>query len=431
MLPIEGVEIQQIEGNFSIKTDSEGLAILSDSDLEIPPISAISDSTAYAFSFVHEDYRPRELNAGKGELIVYLTSDSSRNYTYSTPVQLDDGFTTGNLSDAGFDTSRTNRLLSRTLTNGYRELHSLLIYKDDKLVLEEYYFGNNDTIQFENNIYRDRTPAPIQWTRKQEHYVASVNKALTSKVTGIALDAHGVSSSATIKEYLPEYSSYFENNSNKAALTFNHALNMRLGFQWNEWGGSDLSLMWKSDDFADYLLSKNNNGPGSSWVYNSAAPNVILKALENMVNEPIRDWAATNFYERLGITDYEWQSQPDGYPEGAARMYMRPRDLLKIGVLYLNNGRWNGDQVVQPAWVDKVFEEGINTSSGIYSHGFWLRELKGNAYLSGDGDGGNFINIFPEQNMVIVITQDNYLEWPLYVNQAEDMMGNYILPALE
>ena len=58
-------------------------------------------------------------------------------------------------------------------------------------------------------------------------------------------------------------------------------------------------------------------------------------------------------------------------------------------------------------------------------------ELNGVNYLSADGDGGQYINIFPEQNMVIVMTQGNYSEWPLYVNQANDMMGNFILPAVK
>jgi CubicO group peptidase (beta-lactamase class C family) len=157
----------------------------------------------------------------------------------------------------------------------------------------------------------------------------------------------------------------------------------------------------------------------------------VLKALENIVDEPIRGWAHTNFYARLGITDYEWQRQPDGYPEGAARMFIRPRDMLKVGVTYLNNGKWNGEQVIPESWVQKCMEVQEVTASGKYSHYFWIRELKGLTYLSADGDGGNFINIFPEENMVIVFTQGNYLQWPLYVNQANDIMGNYIIPAIQ
>jgi CubicO group peptidase (beta-lactamase class C family) len=314
---------------------------------------------------------------------------------------------------------------------GYRDVHSVLIYKDGYLILEEYFFGNNDTINFEGGVLRDKRPAPIWWSRKEKHYVASVNKALTSTLTGIALESKGLTTDALLKDYLPEYASYFENDPKKSAVKFHHALNMTLGFEWDEWTDDDLALLWKSDDFAEFLLSRPNNGPDTEWYYNSASPNVILKALENMVDEPIRSWAHTNFYARLGITDYKWQSQPDGYPEGAARMYLRPRDMLKIGVTYLNNGQWNGEQVIPQSWVEKCLHVEEFPAAGMYSHFFWTRVLNNITYLSADGDGGNYINIFPEQNMVIVITQGNYLQHQLYVDQSNNLMGSFILHAIK
>ena len=205
---------------------------------------------------------------------------------------------------------------------------------------------------------------------------------------------------------------------------------MQLGFVWDEWGSNDLALLWQSTDFTDFVLSRNNNGPQSAWVYNSASPNMLLRGLDNMVPGSIRDWAHTNFYSKLGITDYDWQSQPDGLPEGAARMHMRPRDMLKVGITYLDNGVWDGMQIIPTNWVNEVSTVQVNGFAGDYSYFFWMRQLNGVDYISADGDGGQYINIFPDQNMVIVMTQGNYLGWPLYVNQADDMMGNYILPAV-
>ena len=120
-------------------------------------------------------------------------SDGNR---YQVPVQLDDGINTGPLTAAGFNLQPIKALLYKARMNecrqdaaqgnnrGYQELHSLLVYKDGLLVLEEYFFGNNDNIQCENNITRDRTPPPVQWNRDKKHYIASVNKALTATVTG-------------------------------------------------------------------------------------------------------------------------------------------------------------------------------------------------------------------------------------------------------
>lgn len=429
--PVSGAEIELLDYGTYVSTTKNGAGIFKGSSLADAAIQSITDSVSFAFAVKHPGFQTRELNASYGDVTVSLMPDSSGMYTYHIPVQLDDGLSSGTLKEAGFDTAKMQDLMVRIAQPVYRELHSILIYKDDRLVLEEYYFGNNDTINFEGGITRDRSPEPIWWSRKEEHYIASVNKALTSTITGIALEANGLETDALLKDYLPEYASYFENDANKSSVTFHHALNMTLGFQWDEWSSNDLALLWKSDDFVEFLLSRPNKGAGTEWYYNSASPNLILKALQNMVGEPVRDWAHTNFYGKLGITDYRWQSQPDGYPEGAARMYLRPRDMLKIGVTYLNDGKWNGEQVIPASWVELCKQTQEQTSSGNYSHFFWIRQLKGVTYLSADGDGGNFINIFPDQNMVIVITQGNYLQWPLYVTQANDMMGNYILPALE
>jgi len=354
-------------------------------------------------------------------------------YHYSPPAQLDDGITTANLNNASIDTQPIFSLMNKALAvnnkTPYQELHSLLIYKDGALVLEEYFSGNNDFIDFEHDITRIASPTSIPWQRHKKHYVASVNKALTATLAGIALNQFKLSVDEKISLLLPHQQLLFADK-NKSALTFRHLLTMQLGFTWDEWTDKDLALLWQSSDFTHFLLSRHNDGPGLNWVYNSAGPNLLLTALDNLMEEPIREWADKQFYEKLGITDYLWESQPTGIPEGSARMYLRPRDMLKIGMTYLQKGQWQGEQVIPQQWVKDIFTRQSGSDAGNYSYYFWLRELNGVRYISADGDGGQYINIFPDQDMVIVMTQGNYLEWPLYKNQADDIMGNYIFPAL-
>jgi CubicO group peptidase (beta-lactamase class C family) len=352
---------------------------------------------------------------------------------YSAPPQFNDGIKGGNLAVASLDAAPIQSLLKRSRKpeneGGFRELHSLLVYKDGFLVLEEYFAGNNDFIHFENGVLRDSGRERVQWSRDDKHYVASVNKSLTATVAGIALDRFQVLLNQPIASLLPVKSELF-NTEKKASVTLQHVLTMQLGFEWNEWESKDLALMWKSGDFTGFLLSRDNDGPGFTWRYNSAAPNMLLRALENLVHEPIRIWADREFYARLGITDYRWESQPDGYPEGSARMYLRPRDMLKIGICYLDGGVWNGKQIIPGQWVDAVSRVQARSDAGDYSYYFWLRNLKGFHYISAEGDGGQYINIFPDQDMVIVMTQGNYLEWPFYADQADDIMANYIFSAM-
>jgi CubicO group peptidase (beta-lactamase class C family) len=385
-----------------------------------------------AVSVSADSFRPREINVlASATNSIRLSLENT--IQYYEPVQLDDGIQTGSLADSNLDTNLINQLLVKTVqpgSGGYTELHSLLIYKDGHLVVEEYYHGNNDYIDFEGGILRkEGDPSQIQWGRTNRHYLASVNKSLTATVAGIAFDQFGYSPTNFIAPLLPDHAAYFT-NANKAAVTLHDMLTMQLGFVWDEWGDNDLELLWQSTNFTDFVLSRNNNGPQFEWRYNSASPNMLLRGLETMVPGTIRDWAHTNFYSKLGITDYDWQSQPDGLPEGAARMHMRSRDMLKVGITYLDNGVWDGTQVIPTNWVDEVSTVQAIGIGGNYSYFFWVRQLNGVTYISADGDGGQYINIFPDQNMVVVMTQGNYLGWPLYVNQANDMMGTYILPAV-
>lgn len=353
-------------------------------------------------------------------------------YQYIPPLSLDDGINTAALSQTELGFSYINQLMTKAVTpgpKGYQELHSLLIYKDDALVLEEYFSGNNDAINFSDNIKRDSSPAPVKWHRDRKHYVASVNKALTASLAGIALEQLGLSVNQPIAELLPQYQHYFSNTKIKQ-LTLHHVLSMQLGFEWDEWNKNDLALMWQADDFVDFLLARPNQGPGKQWQYNSAAPNLLLTLLQQQLKQPIQAWADRVFYQKLGITDYVWHKQANGIGEGSARMHMRPRDMLKVGITYLNQGKWQDEQVIPKSWVKQATRLQARSDAGDYGYYFWLRRLAGIDYISADGDGGQYINIFPEQNMVIVMTQGNYLNWPLYNQQAQDIMANYIFPAL-
>jgi antitoxin component YwqK of YwqJK toxin-antitoxin module len=423
--PISEVEVQILENGLETKTDASGNFHLELGNMNLDNIVKIP------LSFVHENYKPLEVNACFDSKKQYkMVPDTGKLYIYNQPVQLSDGILTGTM-DGELDDHFIQDLMNDIYSNVYSEIHSILVYKNNKLVLEEYFYGNNDTIQFENGVKVDKTSEHIQWSRKKKHYIASVNKALTSTLIGIALDLSGVSIKDKISPYLPHYSSHFIDKK-KVLIDFEDCLNMTAGFEWDEWEGNDLQLLWKSDDFTDFVLSKPNMGTDVEWRYNSALPNLLLKALEELTgSSSVRSWAYDNLYQKLGISDYKWQSQPDGFPEGAARMYMRPRDMLKIGATYLNGGVWNKKQVIPKSWVDDCFTVNEKTSSGNYSNYFWHRELGGVKYLSADGDGGNYINIFPEQNMVIVITQGNYLQWPFYMNQANSIMENYIIPAVK
>ena len=212
--PISDVTITILDNGPSTITNMNGTFNFTESDLvDIEEID-IFGLKEIAVSIIHPDYHPKETNLalnGQSASTIKISSIGASVYSYNRPVQVNDGLTVGTLEEANLDPQFIQDLMDRLYGNSYKEVHSVLIYKNGMLVVEEYYFGNNDTIQFENGIKVDNRPAAIQWSRKEKHYVASVNKAFTSSVIGIALDQHNVAITDKISTYLPQYSAYFTN----------------------------------------------------------------------------------------------------------------------------------------------------------------------------------------------------------------------------
>jgi CubicO group peptidase (beta-lactamase class C family) len=318
-------------------------------------------------------------------------------------------------------------------TVGCHEIHSILVCKNNALVFEEYFYGNNDTINFENNVARVPN-GHIQWSRNLKHYIASATKAITSTIVGIALDQKGLTPDVKISAYLPTYASMFTGQ--KANLTLKHCLNMESGFDWNEWGGPDLNNMWNvaDTDFTFFVLNHNiRSTPGTEWVYCSGLPNVEHHVIQNMVQDSEARFIRLNLLAPLGITDIKWETQ-HGHsmlPEGAAKLFIRPRDMLKWGITCINNGQWQGKQVIPAAWIAACKQVQYN---GNYSNHFWITNYtyggKTVTAFSAEGDGGNYICMFPTLNLVVVFTGGLYLESPTYDNQITNILTTYILPAV-
>ncbi|TQV65969.1 serine hydrolase [Exilibacterium tricleocarpae] len=310
----------------------------------------------------------------------------------------------------------------------YREIHSLLVGYRGRLLAEAYFRGNSDGIDFEAGVTRIAGPEQ-DWTRDDLHYVASVTKGLTALLTGIALDQLGMDSRQQVLPLLPDGATY-RDAAWAQELRLQHLLTMQAGFRWDEWSATDLAELWRSQNFSRVVLARENLGVGQTWCYNSALPNLLLTLLQSALQQPLAQWADRYFFKPLGIRHYRWDTQPDGTPEGAARLYLRPADMYKIGQLVLNKGQWRRQQQIVPAaWIEAMTKNQVNKPAAPYGYYLWLREINGRRYVSFEGDGGQYINVFPDLDAVIVITQGNYLNWPFYRDQAEALMREILRPA--
>ena len=274
----------------------------------------------------------------------------------------------------------------------------------------------------------------------------SCTKSFTSACIGIAIDNGFIKSvDQSIFDFLPNHQQLKTNNKNY--ITIEHLLTMTSGLAWDEWnaahGGqltNDYDHLYVVDDQIKAVLEREWwAAPGEFFTYNGGGIIILGEILKNATGMDMDEFARKYLFEPLKIDSASWWRYPNGRLETASSLSMTPRDMLKFGVLYLNNGNWNGEQIISREWVEKsaaVYKNnvGINLpieDSGLNAYGYtwWLKEVN---YQGGtvkmyraNGWGGQTIMIIPELDMVLVFTGGN---WATYSNLFK-ILTDYILPA--
>ena len=341
-------------------------------------------------------------------------------YQYQVPEKLGDGWETTSLKEAGFDSERLVAMMEDIQDGGFENLHSLLIVKDGRLVFEEYFRGHD-----QRNI----------------DYVASVTKSLTSILVGIAIDKGFIESSDQyLVELLPSYADVINADPLKQKLQLWHLLSMTSGLEWDEntfpYGDSrnDATAMERSPKGVLFVLNRSVvREPGSQFQYSAANPMLLSAILQEATGMTAAEFAKLYLFEPLGISQYRWDAYADGHTHTDGGLSLRPRDMAKIGQLMLNGGQWNGVRIVSEAWVAESTQARTIVSPGIQYGYQWWRENQA-IYLEtvepyfAAGFGGQLINVYPDQKMIIVVTSDtaNHNE-----NSSRIMFlrTTYLLPA--
>jgi CubicO group peptidase (beta-lactamase class C family) len=149
----------------------------------------------------------------------------------------------------------------------------------------------------------------------------------------------------------------------------------------------------------------------------------------------VPDFAEKYLFTPVGIQEAKWQITPTGLAMTGGGLELRSRDLLKLGQLYANDGVWKGTQIVSENWVRESIKPHVQVDDETkYGYLWWLREFqsgdkKYSAYLM-SGNGGNKVAVFPELNMVVVITSTNYNTKGMH-EQTDRLLTDYILPSAE
>ncbi|MGK6353580.1 serine hydrolase domain-containing protein, partial [Parapedobacter sp. DT-150] len=258
------------------------------------------------------------------------------------------------------------------------------------------------------------------------HDSRSSFKSVTALLAGIALDK-GYIKTLDEKVYtlFPQYKTFGNMDRDKAAMTIRDLLEMKSGFDCEEWEGTKdcEEAMAASDDWLKFSLDlPMAHKPGTHWSYTSSNTMIIGGVIERVANMSVIQFADSFFFRPLGITDYRWTRDPAHHGMTGGSFYILPTDMLKIGQLILNQGTWRGKRIVSEGWIAEATEPiteiegfsnvGISNTIGAIPqptyYGYqWYNERVVSAAFSynvvfASGNGGQYIMVIPELDTVVV-----------------------------
>ena len=270
------------------------------------------------------------------------------------------------------------------------------------VIEEENYHIDSVTVIRNGYIVADA----IKFGPDSKHIIYSCTKSVISILIGIAIDQGYIDSvEQPVVDFFPDLE--IENlDAEKDAMTLEHLLTMSSGLDCRDsylyhWGG--LTAMRRTSDWAGFVLDLPMiHEPGSHFEYCNGASHLLSAIVLETTGMSALEYAEENLFDSLGITDVDWPADPQGASVGYSELRMRPHDMAKIGFLYLNNGQWDGEQVVSSEWVEASSREHISaTLADGYGYQWWVEDS--GIYLA-LGYRGQFIYVVPDKRLIVVFT---------------------------
>ncbi|MFC1565159.1 serine hydrolase domain-containing protein [candidate division KSB1 bacterium] len=292
-------------------------------------------------------------------------------------------------------------------------INSLLIIRNGYLITERYF---ND-----NNMY---TPQNIK----------SVSKSIISALIGIAIKENYLKNvDQKVLDFFPEYSSGI-NDRRIRDITIKHLLTMSSGFDNTVNAAMDIysSLNWCKT----ILRLPVKTYPGEEFEYSSSNTHLLSAIITKAAGMNTLEFAKKYLFDKLNISIKNWEKAPEGYYIGGSEIYIYPRDLAKFGYLYLNNGMFEGNQIIPAAWVKESLNSDQNSTNfcddneTTYGYSWWLLNINNYKTHLALGFGGQMIMLVQELDMVIIVASDENVCSSQSIEQTNtilDLISDYII----
>ena len=289
-------------------------------------------------------------------------------------------------SDSQFEMSDEFDLMLKNIDDYEYPANSVIVVDQGTIVRERYYHDFTYSTQF--NTY-------------------SVTKSFTSALVGIAID-QGIIGSVDdpVVSYFPNTT--FDNDSpEKQSVTIRHVLTMTSGFDYGE--DPTLAPPVTGSVATHVLNSPVAREPGTSWVYDSQAPSILTQIIEIQSNMPFTDFANESLFDPLGIQEVVWGKDDSGLAYGGFGLYLTSREMAKLGQLFLQDGLWNGEQIISKEWVQESTSSHMPDNvqfvysvrpSGDYGYLWWTYD----GFYVASGLHGQRIIVNPDNGYVLVFT---------------------------
>ena len=265
-------------------------------------------------------------------------------------------------------------------------LGSILVLKDNNLVCEEYFNEANAETNF--NMF-------------------SVTKSVISALAGIAHDKGLLPDVNTpVLKTLPQYDT--DTSSHKKMMTFKHLLSMQSGILWHD---NNPPKLINDDQITTYLQQPIECAPGTKFRYSSTESHCVAVALSACVKTDLKTFGDSTLFNYLGIEISKWPNDKQGRRLGGSELRLKPKDMIKFGLLYLNEGKVNDKQVISKSWINESTSEqailnewDVLPGANGYGYYWWRRKTNGHQAFVATGFGGQLICVIPDLKMVIVTT---------------------------
>jgi CubicO group peptidase (beta-lactamase class C family) len=312
-----------------------------------------------------------------------------------------DGWRTSSLEEQEMDPALLAQMF-KTIDERHLIIDSVLVIRNGYIVAEKYY---------------------PPYTSDTRHRLYSCTKSFISALIGMAIEdgyIDGVKN--PVLDFFP-HRTFMNLDELKQSMTLEDLLTMRSGLDWEE-GMPEYQAMQATRDWVGFVLNKTMAvEPGSQFNYCSGCSHVMSAIIQETTGVSTLEFAQRRLFEPLNISNFHWGLDGSGIPNGGWGLEMTPRDMAKFGYLFLNEGTWDGQQIVPSNWVRLSTQTGLPTGEVVdYAYQWWVDSASG--LYAAQGLNGQKIYVIPGLELVVVFTANMDDTTPIF-----ELVEDWVIPA--